>query len=240
MAELEVAKHGKNVIKMAASKEHGLADKLKEIALEVAIIVFAVSVSIWFHSLSEHRHEQKQVKAFLLGLKADLTRDIKDLEFVIESHKEGDALYKTMMDLDPKAAPDGENFDRQFLLADSNRWFVPVNSRFEGFKSGGKLTNIEDEVLLNQILSLYQYGHAAIRTSESGWLGRQNKLRDYLDRVLEHDDSRQQRYRAMTSAAGKRYMGALVTSEQMYQRYAAAIAQSKKIIDRIDVLYKEN
>lgn len=238
MAELEVAKHGKNVIDMALHKEHGIAHKLKEIALEIAIIVFAVSISIWFHSLSEHRHEQQQVKAFLLGLKSDLSRDVRHVEFLNKAYHDADANYQYLLGLDPKAAPDGETFDEQFLLADVNRWFIPVTSRFDGFKSGGKLTNIEDEELLNDILSLYQYLHPAIRSSESGWRSNQEKLRDYLDKALEQDDSRAQRYRAVTAAAGKHRLRKMISSPQLYQRLDDCIQLSNKIIQRIDVLYK--
>ncbi|MCE3261992.1 MAG: hypothetical protein K0R43_1071 [Pseudoduganella sp.] len=237
MAELEVAKHGKNVVDLVASKEHGLGHKLREIALEIAIIVFAVSISIWFHGMSEHRHEQAQVKAFLLGLKSDLARDVEDLGFVVQAYREADATYQYLAALDPKAAPD-EQFEKQFARADVNRYFVPVTSRFEGFKSGGKLTNIEDEALLNDILTLYQYAHPAIRRSEGAWGGNQEKMRAYLDNALEQDDSRDQAYRAVTAAPGKRRLRKMVAYPQLYERYATAIALSKKISDRIDVLYK--
>ena len=239
MAELELAKHGKNVIEMAASKEHGLAHKMKEIALEIAIIVFAVSISIWFHSMSEHRHEQKQVKAFLLGLKSDLQQDVSRLEWLNSEFHAADANYQYLASLDPQAAPEGEKFAKAFDAADANRFFIPVTSRFEGFKSGGKLTNIEDAELLNDILTLYEHKHHVIRTSEGGWRTAQTKLRDYLDEALENDDSPQQRYHAMTTANGKRRLRRMVAAPQLYERYDDARALSASIIKRIDVLYKE-
>ncbi|MTW13899.1 hypothetical protein GM658_25115 [Pseudoduganella eburnea] len=238
MAELEVAKHGKNVINMAVSKEHRLVHKLKEIALEIAIIVFAVSVSIWFHSMSEHRHEQQQVKEFLVGLKTDLARDAGQLDEIAKSYHARDKTYEYLAALDPKAEPEGEKFDQAFAFADSNWFFVPVTSRFEGFKSGGKLTNIEDEELLNDILTLYQLTHQDIRNSESGWRTNQNKLRDYLDVALEQGDSREQRYHALTTPNGKRRLRKMIAFYQLYDRYAAAAELSRKIIQRIDVLYK--
>jgi hypothetical protein len=78
MAELEVAKHGKNVIHLMGKKEHALAHRLREIAIEIAIIVFAVSMSIWLHGLSEHYHQQQEVRTFLVGLRADLKDDAAD------------------------------------------------------------------------------------------------------------------------------------------------------------------
>lgn len=238
MAELEVAKHGKNVINMAASKEHPLAHRLKEIALEIVIIVFAVSISIWFHSMSEHRHEQQQVKAFLLGLKGDLVQDAEQLDGISKGYHAADKNYEYLLGLDPKGSPDGEKFDKAFELADSNRFFIPNTSRFEGFKSGGKLTNIEDEELLNDILTLYQLSHLEIRSSENGWRNHQNKLRDYLDVALEQGESREQRYHALTTPNGKRRLRKVIAFYQLYDRYAAAAALSRKIIQRIDVLYK--
>jgi len=238
MAELEVAKHGKNVINMAVHKEHGLTHKLKEIALEVAIIVFAVSISIWFHSLSEHRHEQKQVKAFLLGLKTDLARDIRQLDDIAKSYHERDKTYEYLAALEPKAEPEAEKFEKAFATANGNWFFIPITSRFEGFKSGGKLTNIEDDELLNDILTLYQLQHQDIRSSESGWRANQNKLRDYLDVALEQGESREQRYQALTTPNGKRRLRNMKTYPQLYERYAEASEMSKKIIKRIDVLYK--
>ena len=238
MAELEVAKHGKKVINMATSKEHRLAHKLKEIALEIAIIVFAVSISIWFHSMSEHRHEQHQVKSFLLGLKTDLARDIRQLDDIAKSYHDRDKNYEYLAALDPTAKPEGEKFDQAYAFANGNWFFIPITSRFEGFKSGGKLTNIEDEELLNDILTLYQLQHQDIRTSESGWRSNQNKLRDYLDVALEQGESREQRYHALTTPNGKRRLRNMKTYPQLYERYADAAELSRKIIKRIDVLYK--
>lgn len=239
MAELEVAKHGKNVIEMAVHKEHGLAHKLKEIALEVVIIVFAVSVSIWFHSLSEHRHEQRQMKAFLLGLKADLTRDVMSLNDYTHTYRGFDANYQYLAALDPKGAPDGEKFDNACAQVKLSAQFIPVNSRFEGFKSSGKLTNIEDEELLNDILSLYELKHKSLSLSESGWKSNHVKLRNYLDTALEQGDAPQQYYRALTTPNGKRLLRNMATPPQLYERYASNIELSTKIIKRIDVLYSE-
>lgn len=238
MAELEVAKHGKNVINMAASKHHGLAHKLKEIALEVAIIVFAVSISIWFHSMSEHRHEQKQVRSFLLGLKADLAGDNKQLSWLPGSYREASADFIYLAELDPKGSPDPEKFEHAWATVNSSRYFIPTSSRFEGFKSSGKLINIEDEELLNDILTLYQENHRVIEVSEGGWRSRHEKLRNYLDTALEQGDSIEQRYRALTTPNGKRLLRNAVAVQQLYDRYANAAKLSEKIIQRIDVLYK--
>jgi len=237
MAELELAKHGKNVVNMAKSKEHHWTHKAREIALEVAIIVFAVSISIWFHSMSEHRHEQKQVKSFLLGLKTDLTRDIMELNEHVQHYRVFDANYAYLAALDPNVTPDGSKFDEAYALTNNNAMFSPVNSRFEGFKSSGKLTNIEDEELLNDILTLYEQHHRAIGLSEGGWGGNHGKLRRYLDVALEQGDSPQQRYRALTTPNAKRMLRNMASHPQLYERYKNTVMLSTKIIQRIDAQY---
>ena len=71
MAEQEVIKHTKKVYKIWGSKEHSFRQKVKEFFVEVFIIVFVITLSIWFHNRSEHSKEQEEVKHFLLGLKSD-------------------------------------------------------------------------------------------------------------------------------------------------------------------------
>jgi hypothetical protein len=55
---------------------------------------------------------------------------------------------------------------------------------------------------------------------------------------MEEDDSRELRYRAVTTPAGKRRMRNMAAYSQLYERYAGCIELSNKIIKRIDVLYK--
>ena len=78
MAEQEIVKHTKKVYKIWNSKEHGFWFKLKEFLIEISIIVFAVSLSIWLHERSEHATQQQEVKEFLTGLRQDLLSDIME------------------------------------------------------------------------------------------------------------------------------------------------------------------
>ena len=105
MAELEIAKHGKNVIQLMGKKEHPLAERLKEMALEIIVIVFAVTLSIWLHGLSEHRHQQEEVKAFLIGLRTDLKNDIGSIEEIKGSYQGFNRNFSYLLALDPKRMP---------------------------------------------------------------------------------------------------------------------------------------
>jgi hypothetical protein len=238
MAELEVAKHGKNVVHLMAKKEHALSHRLREIAVEIAIIVFAVSMSIWLHGLSEHHHQQQEVRSFLVGLKGDLEGDVKALTNISEGYKGFDANYAYLASLDPDTQPDWAKFKQAYAASDANWYFMPAKSRFDGFVMSGKLTNIENEQLLTAILALYQNRLLEIQTSEGGWTTRQRKLREYREEQLEGDDERSL-FRVTTTPKGKRLLRQMATTRQLYQRYQSYIELSRDIIRMIDAAYPE-
>ena len=76
----EVQKHTQKIYKAVKNTEHTLGDKVKEIIIEIFIIVFAVTLSIGLHGWSEHRHQQEEVSVFLVNLKNDLQNDIKNID----------------------------------------------------------------------------------------------------------------------------------------------------------------
>jgi hypothetical protein len=238
MAELEVAKHGKNVVHLMTKKEHGLAHRVREIAVEIAIIVFAVSMSIWLHGVSQHHHQQQEVRGFLLGLKTDLEHDVRSLTSISEGYKGFDANYAYLVSLDPDKQPDWDKFKAAYAASDANWYFMPAKSRYEGFVMSGKLTNIEDEKLLTGILALYQSRLLDIQTSEGGWTTRQRKLREYRDDQLDGDDDRSL-FRVTTTPKGKRLLRQTIATPQLYERYQAYIDQSRQIIKMIDEAYPD-
>lgn len=99
MADIEVKNHVKKIHKIVVKKERTILEKFKEVVLEIFIIVFAVSLSIGLHSWSEHRHEQKQVKNFLIGLKSDIQNDINDSKDMIKRYHSLDTVFRSLSDL---------------------------------------------------------------------------------------------------------------------------------------------
>src|SRR3954468_13246145 len=93
MAEEEIAKHTKKLYKTWFNKELSIWHKISEFLIEIAIIVFAVTISIWFHNMSEHKHQLEEVKQFLSGLKADLEQDIKEMENDIDSYQKQRSIF---------------------------------------------------------------------------------------------------------------------------------------------------
>jgi hypothetical protein len=239
MAEQEIAKHTKKILNVMGNREHGFAHKLREMALEVVTIVFAVTLSIWLHGWSEHRHQQQEVRSFLIGLRGDLKADIEELKDAQQSYHSFDANFAYLGSLSPGTPPDVEKFENAYFMAMANRFFIPTTSRFEGFKSSGKLTNIENEQLLNDILTLYQSELPKIKMSENGWVSGQQRLMRHLEQVIVDGDDLPTRYNLIVSPKGKRILQRAATYAQLYERYDNFARLAKKVLTQIDAAYPE-
>jgi hypothetical protein len=237
MADQEIAKHTKKIWSVIRAGEHGLWHKMREMLLEIVIIVFAVSISIWLHSVAEHRHEQKQVKTFLLGLKTDIQSDIRQIKEVVEFHHDADQKYRYLASLDPGAPADPEKFNEAYSRINTNNFLVARLGRYEGFKSSGKMTNIEDEALLEKIINLYQYDIPKANLSSGGWLSQHGKLLAYVEQTTGDDDSLAARYKMITSRKGKLLTERNQTYPQLYERFQTVIAGGSAIIKDIDQAY---
>src|SRR6476660_4966831 len=78
MAEQEIIEHTKRIFGIWKTK-NSLLHKLSEFIAEILIIVFAITLSIYFHDRSELRHQRHEAKEFLFGLRQDLKTDIEEM-----------------------------------------------------------------------------------------------------------------------------------------------------------------
>jgi len=237
MAELEVAKHAKQALHIVANADQPLWHKLRELLIEIAIIVFAVSISIWLHGVGEHHNEQQQVKSFLLGLKHDLNGDLERIDEVIKFHQGMDASFIYLHNLKPGDPVDTAKFDAAYVRIFSSTLFRPEVSRYEGFKSSGKLINIEHDALVEQILSYYHTQWPL--PQEQYWLSRRNKMISYLESAEEKVDEREVQVRMITSPKGKYILKYMVTNDELYGVYQRFSDMAKQIIHGIDQLYPQ-
>jgi hypothetical protein len=155
--EEEVTKHTKKIYKTLKAPGHSYWEKIKEVSIEIFIIVFAVTLSIWLHGWSDHRKEQKEVSEFLKGLKGDLSNDIQ----LIEENKKGiirvDSDFNALMALyKTKSIDTVQQRTISHYLNFDMRVTHPNIARYEGFKSSGKIGTIENDSLKQNILVYYQ------------------------------------------------------------------------------------
>jgi len=153
----EVAKHTKKLYQAVTKPGHTVFEKLKEIAIEIFIIVFAVTLSIWLHSWSDHRHEQKEVREFLKGLRDDLTKDTAMLKAKRATVARLDFGYRSLSALPGTPAADTISDKKISGYLDVDISVLrPAIGRYEGFKSSGKMETIEDDSLKQSMLKYYE------------------------------------------------------------------------------------
>ncbi len=238
MAENEIAKHTKKIYKTWRATELDLWHKLKEIIVEIFIIVFAVTVSIWFHNRSEHSHQQEDVKIFLLGLQKDLTADIAEMQEDRHSYEMQQVAFSYI-----KHTKLGQKLDSDSVVYYSN-WIYnttalnPNNGRFEGFKSSGKLGFIENDSLQNDILDLYQENIPSLLSATSNYVDRKNILFQYLQRTIHRiTDSTDNLTEILTTEEAHYISKVLSFTSEITGRYDATIAKMKKIMTEIEKEY---
>jgi len=236
MAEQEVIKHTKKVYEVWKDGDLSWWHKLKEFLLEIAIIVFAVTISIWFHDLSEKRHKQHDVKEFLTGLKGDLNKDIQLLEEnknVIAGLDSNFHLILSLRDSNIATVLRNKIITEHFYFY--LRVTHPSIGRYEGFKSSGKIGTIEDDNLKQDILEYYQQIIPDVAYGESYVNELQSKI---LDQDINKDDKMTM---SEFTATGK-MQGLLGLGIQNFEvnldAYNNAIKHAKKVVVEIDKAIK--
>ena len=233
----EVSKHTKKVFEEFKNPIHSTGEKIKEIIIEIVIIVFAVTVSIWLHNWSEHRNEQAQVKTFLLGLRKDISSDIHDVKEIKKLFQHFDTTYRYFSSLQRNKIPNPDSL-KQFLPEIKNNIYLrPHKSRFTGFLTAGKIMNIEEDSLALQILDYYQEVLPSINSSESSWVNINASLNDYMRDNVKDVDSDMAKWEVLTSPKAKFLTKSLIPWSQIYDRYDGLISDGESIIKEIDKIY---
>src|SRR5664279_6058753 len=91
MSEPDVTKHIKRTYKIWKKPGINWKEKLTEIVIEILIIVFAVSLSLYLERWRKKQHDRQIEKNFLTGLRYDLQNDTiemsSDAAFFIDEAK---------------------------------------------------------------------------------------------------------------------------------------------------------
>lgn len=238
MAELEVAKHTKKVYKILSTKETSLWHKVKEFLLEIVIIVFAVSLSIWLHDRSEHNHQQKEAKEFLLGLREDLLADIKEMKEDRASYLRQGQAFKYVTGIKAKQTLSTDSLKKyQNWLFNTTR-LQQNNGRFEGFKSSGKMGTIEDKILQNNIMDLYQENIPSLLSSSDVYIHRKNQLIDfYIKNQKRITDSTTNLPDILLLDEGRNLCASLANTGEVIQRYDTCINKMQTIVTDLEKKY---
>jgi len=235
--EHEIKTHAVKAYKTLRDRKLKFWHKVSEIGIEIGIIVFAVTLSIWVHDISDHNHEQNDVKSFLISLKQDLNSDLVQLQ------EDSDEYFRvgrtfTYITSAPVGKINGDSIQKYQPYLFNTTTFLPNNGRYEGFKSSGKLGNIEDDSLQNHITELYQGIIPSILASTDSYNQRKRSFFEYINHNLRRNPKGGNNLLTVLSADECfNICGTLTYSGEICDRYHQAIAKSKKIIAEINKAY---
>ncbi len=238
MADQEVIKHTKKIYSIWNSKEHSLWQKVKEFILEILIIVFAVSLSIWLHDKSEHNNEQKIADEFMLGLREDLLSDINEMTDDRESYLNQERAFRYITSVKFKTLLNIDSLNKY------QRWLITItrfqqnNGRFEGFKSSGKIGSIEDKILQNDIMDLYQENIPSLLSSTDAYIHTKNQFFDFVIKNRRRiTDSTTNMSAILLTDEGQNLCSFMASPDEIINRYNVCINKMKLIVTEIENKY---
>jgi hypothetical protein len=239
MADQEIIKHVKSAIETSRDHNKKWPQKLREILLEIAIIVFAVSLSIWLHNWSEDRKDRQEEREFLAGLKQDLETDIREMNTDIAVYQDEVIAIHYF-----ERVGMGEALNKDSLGAYLNRLFTttqlaPEISRFEALKGSGRMSIIRNKELLLNITDLYAKGFPYIIQTNSFINSlRQNNLTPFLYAHLQLDPHAPIKGTNWQEVFQMPQMRMIVFEQESIRNniayYQEAIGKCRKIISQIE------
>jgi hypothetical protein len=136
--------------------QESLWQKAGKLIREVLVIIFGVTVSIWFTERSTHVKEQDAVKTFLVDLKADLKDDTANMKKTKAGIARNSPSFAFLASLNERMF-DSLHKVKAPLSFNSGITTTKINgANYEGFKSSGKMGDIENKKLKTLILKYYQ------------------------------------------------------------------------------------
>ncbi len=239
MAELEVIKHTKKINEIFKTKKGSFWSRLWDFLLEIVIIVFAVSLSIGFHDYNENRHVIKDVAMFLQGLKSDLENDIKEMNVDKQSFEKQKKAFAYVTSIKIGQSLNGDSIRIHSPWIFNITALVPNNGRYEGFKASGRIGDIANTELQNDILDFYQEDIMALLANTSLYAQYKQKLLDYVNNNKKKlSDSTSNIAVVLSSDIGQNLCSGLARADGIIRHYDKCIAKAAKIIETINAMYK--
>jgi hypothetical protein len=239
MAEQEIVKHTKMIFGIWKTKSSFL-HKLSEFIAEILIIVFAITLSIYFHDRSELKHQRHEAKAFLLGLKQDLTTDIEEMNSDKKSYQNSGVIFRYITNRKLNEKLNADTISKYSNWIFNTTGLIPNSGRFEGFKSSGKIGTIENKKLQDYIMDLYQENIPTLIVSTNDYTAKKQRLFEYLEANTKRvTDSTNNRVSALASDQALNICSSLTFVKQILQRYDTCINKMRLIIGEINKDYGE-
>ena len=237
--EHEITEHARKLYLASMNPRKKAWSKAKEIFFEILIIVFSVSLAVYLERLREEGHEQKAVKEFLSGLKVDLQNDINEMNSDKKSYIGTGQAFAYITSVKPGAILNKDTIRRYSNYLLNSTGLISNSGRYEGFKSSGKIINIENKELQNNILDLYQEDIPSLLASTNSYTKRKEILWQFMiDNMKLDKDGNGNMAEILNTDKGKIICRNLLYTGEILDRYDTVIIKSQRIISLIDTDFK--
>lgn len=240
MPEHNVVKHTKAIVNTIREPHLSWKRRLADILVEIAIIVFAISLSLLLERWRENIHERTIEKKFLLGLRTNLQNDIHQLQADSLAYSTMFKGWNYLRGAGINNTPLNSDSARLYTITlISIRGFNPSNSRFEALKSSGEFNVIEDDSLQNMILDLYQSKIIVLRltTDYLSHLESEQLLPFLAKNIRFNKDGTNNMQDVIKMPEMQNYLLVAGSAIETIQRYHLVIAESHDIINMINKQY---
>ena len=237
MAEQEVIKHTKKLFGIWETK-NPIWHKISEFLIEIFIIIFAITISIYFHDRSVLKHQRRETKEFLLGLKQDLTTDIEEMNQDKSSFMQSEKAFHYITSRKLGEPLNADSIRKYYGFIFNTTGLVPNSGRFEGFKSSGKIGTIENKELQNNIMDLYQENIPNLINSTNFYTSKKQRLfeYDYMNRK-RLTDATSNLVSVLSSDPAYNICMSLTFVKEILDRYDTCINKMNTIISDINKQY---
>ncbi len=237
MAEQEVIKHTKKLFGIWKTN-NPIWHKVGEFLFEIFIIVFAITISIYFHDRSVLKHQRHETKEFLLGLKQDLATDIEEMNQDKISFMQSEKAFKYITSRKLGEPLNADTISKYHGYIFNTTGLVPNSGRFEGFKSSGKIGTIENKELQNNIMDLYQENIPNLINSTNFYTSKKQGLFEYVNMNSKRtSDSTTNLVSVLSSDPAYNICVSLGFVQEILIRYDTCINKMNTIVSDINKLY---
>lgn len=238
MAEEEIIKHSRKAFDILRSSGKSVRRKLFEIIIEILIIVIAVTVSIGLNNWNEKIHNVKDEREFLSGMKKDLQSDMANMansEEMYEYALRGVSFY---LKTEEGGALNKDSINKYSDCFFSSTSLDPHIARYEGLKSSGRFTIIENKELLDNIIELHESIFQRIQDLDEKYYQHNQKLATLISQNIKL--SKSGRVMNIASILGRSEFRILIStsggliSNNIIPIHMEGIKKCREIIRQID------
>lgn len=231
----DITKHTIKIVKSVSNPTTSLKKKIAEVAFEILIITFAVTLAQFLERQRENDVKKHEANEFLVGLRVDIVNDIEQAKRNKIFYTEAQKKYKYLSDITNSKKFNADSLNQAVAFVSNNTTFRPNISRFEGFKSAGKLEEIGDKKLLQDILTFYEQTTPSLQLSEGGWVNMQRQLNSVLIlSQVSYKNGTNNNYQVMNMPQAHNLAARLIPWAQLYERYDNIINLGQTIVQQID------